>query len=200
MNNKNDSTKKRSVLSILSTVITVLIFALVVFILVNVIVCKIQNKPTSIFGFSFSVVQTNSMEDEIMTGDLIVFKGVDASTLKVGDNIVFRADDNFKDGSGKSLAGYTIVHKIVDITDQGFVTRGVNNVANDDGIRSASDVYGLCVANSAGWGKVFTFFGKYGVIILVAVIAVPVIVTQTIKIVKLSKSKKENSEDEKTDG
>lgn len=200
MNNKNDSAKKRSVLSILSTVITVLIFALVIFILVNVIVCRIQNKPTSIFGFSFSVVQTNSMEDEIMTGDLIVFKGVDAATLKVGDNIVFRADDNFKDGSGKSLAGYTIVHKIVDVTDQGFVTRGVNNVANDDGIRSASDIYGLCIANSAGWGKVFTFLGKYGIIILVAVIAVPVIVTQTIKIVKLSKGKKENNEDEKTDG
>lgn len=196
MNNKNDSAKKRSVLSILSTVITVLIFALVIFILVNVIVCRIQNKPTSIFGFSFSVVQTNSMEDEIMTGDLIVFKGVDAATLKVGDNIVFRADDNFKDGSGKSLAGYTIVHKIVDVTDQGFVTRGVNNVANDDGIRSASDIYGLCIANSAGWGKVFTFLGKYGIIILVAVIAVPVIVTQTIKIVKLSKGKKENNEDE----
>lgn len=197
MKNKNDNTNKKKTLSIISTVVTVLLFAMVALILINVVVCKIKQKPISFFGISFSVVVTDSMEDEIMTGDLIVFKSVDADTLKIGDNIVFRADDNFKDGAGKSMAGCTIVHKIVDITDGGFVTKGVNNVAEDFGVRTESDIYGVCIANSAGWGVVFSFFGKYGIIILVAVIAVPVIVTQTIKIIKLAKRKNDDIEEEK---
>lgn len=188
--NKNVSTTKR-IISTVFTIISALIFVLIALLLVNMIICRSQNKPVNFFGYSFSVVQTNSMEDEIMTGDLIVFKKVDYSTLKVGDNIVFRADDNFKDGSGKSLAGYTIVHKIIEIKEDGLVTKGVNNYKADEGLRAEGDVYGLCVANSAGWGKVFSFLGKYGILIIIFIIAVPVIVTQTIKIVKLSKQKKE---------
>lgn len=192
-----EQSKHKRVLSVISTVITALIFALVAIILVNIIVCRTQNKPVSFFGISFSIVQTNSMENEIMTGDLIVFKSVDVKTLNIGDNIVFRADNNFKDGSGNSLAGYTIVHKIIEITDNGFVTKGVNNLEADGGFRSAGDIYGLCVSNSAFWGKIFSFLTKYGILILIAIIAIPVIVTQTIKIVRLAKQKQtENSSDE----
>ncbi|MGN0824371.1 MAG: signal peptidase I [Candidatus Coproplasma sp.] len=188
--NKEVSTTKR-VVSTVCTVISALIFVIVALLLVNIIVCRSQNKPVSFLGYSFSVVQTNSMEDEIMTGDLIVFKKVDFSTLKVGDNIVFRADDSFIDGNGNSMAGYTIVHKIIEIKEDGLVTKGVNNFKADDGLRVEGDIYGLCISNSASWGKIFTFLGKYGILIIIFIIAVPVIVTQTIKIVKLSKQKKE---------
>lgn len=196
--NKEQSKPKR-ILSVISTVISALIFALVAIILVNVILCRVQNKPVSFFGVSFSIVQTNSMENEIMTGDLIVFKKVDVQTLNVGDNIVFRADDNFKDGKGNSLTGYTIVHKIVGVCDDGFITKGVNNLEVDGGFRSGSDVYGLCVSNSAFWGKIFTFLTQYGILILVAIIAIPVIITQTIKIVKLVKQKKLEDNSEKSE-
>ncbi|MGN1060702.1 MAG: signal peptidase I [Candidatus Coproplasma sp.] len=193
---KKETTVKRA-LSIVCTVISALIFVLVALLLINMIICRTQNKPVNFFGYSFSVVQTNSMEDEIMTGDLIVFKKVDYSSLKVGDNIVFRADENFKDANGQSIAGYTIVHKIIEVTENGLVTKGVNNFKADDGFRAEADIYGLCVANSAVWGKIFSFLGKYGVLIIIFIIAVPVIVTQTIKIVKLSKQKnKEGAEGE----
>lgn len=188
--NNNVSTTKR-IFSTVCTVISAVIFVIVALLLVNIIVCRSQNKPVNFFGYSFSVVQTNSMEDEIMTGDLIVFKKVDFSSLNVGDNIVFRADENFKDGSGKSLAGYTIVHKIIEITDDGLKTKGVNNYSADNGLRVEDDIYGLCISNSAAWGKIFAFLGKYGILIIIFIIAVPVIVTQTLKIVKLTKQKKE---------
>lgn len=189
MAEKENKSKAKRVFSIICTVISVLIFAFVALLIINMIVCRVQNRPVNFFGYSFSVVQTNSMEPEIMTGDLIVFKKVDFSTLDVGDTIVFKADDNFKDGAGNSLEGYTIVHKIMEVTAEGLVTKGVNNVANDGGLRTADEVYGICVANSAFWGDVFAFLGKYGIIIIIFIIAVPIIVTQIIKLVKYSKEK-----------
>lgn len=189
MAEKENKSKAKRIFSIICTVISVLIFAFVALLIINMIVCRVQNRPVNFFGYSFSVVQTNSMEPEIMTGDLIVFKKVDFSTLDVGDTIVFKADDNFKDGASNSLEGYTIVHKIMEVTDEGLVTKGVNNVANDGGLRTADEVYGICISNSALWGDVFAFLGKYGIIIIIFIIAVPFIVTQIIKLVKYSKEK-----------
>lgn len=186
---KKTSSKAKRALSVICTVLTAVIFVLVALLLINLIVCRVQNKPVSFFGMSFAVVQTNSMEPEIMTGDLIVFKKVEYGSLKVGDNIVFKADENFRDGSGNSMSGLTIVHKIAEITEDGIVTRGVNNYRDDGGFRTDDEIYGICTANSAGWGKVFSFLGKYGILIIIALIAIPVIVTQTIKIVRLSKAK-----------
>ncbi|MGN0812668.1 MAG: signal peptidase I [Candidatus Coproplasma sp.] len=190
MADKVKQSKAKRVISVILTVISAIILVFVGLLLINMIVCRSQNRPVNFFGYSFSVVQTNSMEDEIMTGDLIVFKQVEYSSLKVGDNIVFKADDNFKDGAGNSLEGYTIVHKIISVTADGLVTKGVNNAIEDGGFRTADEVYGLCVSNSAIWGKIFTFFSKFGVLIIIFIIAVPVIISQTVKIVKLSKEKK----------
>ncbi len=188
---KEVSTAKR-VVSVVCTVFSVLIFVFVALMLINMIICRVQNKPVNFFGMSFSVVQTNSMEPEIMTGDLIVFKKVDFSSIKEGDNIVFRADDSFKDGKGNSIAGFTVVHKVYEVTEEGLVTYGVNNHGvTDGGVRTEGDIYGLCISNSASWGKVFTFLGKYGILIVIFIIAVPIIVTQIIKIIKLSKQKDE---------
>lgn len=190
MAEKENKSKLKRVFSIISTVISAIVFVLIALLLVNMIVCRSQNRPVNFFGYSFSVVQTPSMEDTIMTGDLIVFKEVDYSSLNEDDIIVFKADDNFKDGSGNSLEGYTIVHRIIEITQDGLVTKGDNNLNQDGGFRTADDIYGLCIANSAGWGRIFSFISKYGVLIIIFMIAVPIIVSQTIKLVKLSKQKK----------
>lgn len=181
--NKGKSPVKK-ILSVVCTVLTVLIVLLTVFIIANMIYCRAKNKPVSFFGTSFAIVQTNSMEPEIMTGDLIVFRACNIGDLKVGDNIVFIADENFR----SDIQGKSIVHKVVR-TENGIETRGVNNAADDEGFRDESELLGICTFNSAGWGKVFSFFGKYGIIFVIALIAVPFIVRQIIKIVKLSKNK-----------
>lgn len=186
---KKELSKPKRIISVICTVLTAVIFVFVALILINMIVCRTQNKPVNFFGTSFAVVQTNSMEPEIMTGDLIVFKATEYSEIAVGDNVVFKADDNFRDGNGNSMAGLTIVHKVVEITEDGIVTRGVNNIKDDGGFRTADDIYGVCIANSAAWGTVFSFLGKYGVLIIIALIAIPVIISQIIRIVKLAKAK-----------
>ena len=49
------------------------------------------------------------------------------------------------------------------------------------------NLLGVCTYNSAGWGKVFGFIGRYGIFIILAVIALPFIISQILKIVRLSK-------------
>ena len=174
----------KKVLSVIGTVLTVIFFAIALFVVINLVICKIQKRPVSFFGYSFAIVQTDSMEPEIMTGDLIVFRRCSINEIKVGDNLVFRADENFD----KQVQGQSIVHKVVRI-ENGVETRGVHNGHDDDGFRDADEIYGICTYNSAGWGKVFSFLGKYGIFIVIALIAGPFIVGQIIKIVKLSKQR-----------
>lgn len=170
--------------SIIGTVLTVLVCALSAVILINIIICKVKNKPISFFGTSFAIVQTWSMEPEIMTGDLIVFHSYDYDDVKVGDVIVFVADENFP-----QIVGKTVVHKVIAIEEEGIRTWGVNNSKPDGGFRERSELLGICTYNSATWGKIFVFFGKYGIFFILAIIAIPFIIKQAIKITKLSKNK-----------
>lgn len=183
----------KKILSIICTVITALIVALAVIVIINMIYCRAKNKPVSFFGTSFAIVQTDSMEPAIMTGDLIVFHSCSYDDIKVGDYIVFTAGDKF----GK-LKGQSIVHEAVEITPEGIVTKGVHNNSADTDKVTKSNLLGICTYNSAGWGKFFRFISKYGILIIVAIVAVPFIVQQIIKIVKLSKEKKTTQSDENT--
>lgn len=176
----------KKIISIICTVLTVLVVALAAFIIINMIYCRAKNKPVSFFGVSFAIVQTKSMEPEIMRGDLIIFRMCGVDDVKVGDNVVFRADNNFD----KAVQGKSIVHKVVRI-ENGIETRGVNNANDDGGFRDADELFGICTYNSAGWGKLFTFLSKYGIFFIIALVAVPFIVKQIIKIVKLSKQKED---------
>lgn len=183
----------KKIISIICTVITALIVALAVIVIINMIYCRANNKPVSFFGTSFAIVQTDSMEPEIMTGDLIVFHSCSYDDIKVGDYIVFTAGNGFGERKGQS-----IVHEAVEITPEGIVTKGVHNDREDGEKVTKANLLGICTYNSAGWGKFFRFIIRYGILIIIAIVAVPFIVQQIIKIVKLSKEKKITQSDENT--
>lgn len=198
MKEKVDKPKKLKVFSVVCTVLTVLIAVLAAAILINVIVAKVRNKPVSFFGISFSIVVTDSMYPEINKGDLIIFRKCEYNDIKVNDNIVFVADENFQ----KEVRGNTIVHKVQSITEDGIITKGVHNQTADKGYREASEIYGICTANSSFWGKIFKFLSKFGIIIIIILVALPFIIGQIVKIVKLSKQKEgaDNGDATATDG
>ncbi len=174
----------KKVLSVICTVLTGLIIVLTAAILINMVVCRAKNKPVSFFGTAFAIVQTPSMEPYIMTGDLIVFKECNFNDVKVGDYIVFTAGDGFP----SALKGQSIVHAVIEINGGEITTQGKNTVTNPDSDKvTAENLLGVCTYNSAGWGKVFGFIGRYGIFIILAVIALPFIISQILKIVRLSK-------------
>ncbi len=172
------------IISVICTVLTVIIAALTCYVVVSIIIAKTQSKPVNLFGSSFAVVQTDSMEPEIMTGDLIVFRLCDIGEVHEGDNIVFVAGDGFD----KNVRGESIVHQAINLTEYGIQTKGVHNDSADRDLVTADNFLGICTYNSAFLGALFTFLSKYGIFIIIVVIALPFIIKQVIKIVKLAKN------------
>lgn len=175
------------VLSIICTVLTAIVLVLTAIIVVNIVICRAQKKPVSFFGTSFAVVQTPSMEPEIKVGDLIIYHSCKYADVEVGDYIVFIAGDGFD----SAIKGQSVVHEAIAISESGITTKGVNNPAVDKAPVTAENLLGICTFNSSGWGAFFRFLSKYGIIIIIAIIAIPFIVSQILKIVKLSKQREE---------
>ena len=116
------SNKTRSILSKIVTCFVVIFFALAILIIILGVRSMVSNKPMSIFGYSYSVVPTESMEPEIHAGDFVLSKKVPYEDLVVGDNIVYYSEqyDIF------------IIHKIIRVEADGYITKGVNNPVEDE--------------------------------------------------------------------
>ena len=68
------------------------------------------------------IVMTKSMEPVLKKGDIIIGRKVsDEMKLKVGDICSYRPED----------AGYTVTHRIIEISDDGYIFKGDNNVEED---------------------------------------------------------------------
>ncbi|MGD2246968.1 MAG: signal peptidase I [Candidatus Methanofastidiosia archaeon] len=95
-------------------------FALCVFLLIQGILYGVLG----VFP-AYRVVNSGSMEPVFYEGDVVFIKKVDASTLEVGDIIVFKAR------RGKT----PIVHRIVEVIEENgnkyFVTQGDSNAFTD---------------------------------------------------------------------
>lgn len=87
--------------------------------------------PVSIGGDThYLIVLSGSMEPKIPTGGIIIAKSVNASNLETGDVIVFHPPNPVMEKGGQVL----ITHRIAEITEQGFVTKGDACEENDKGI------------------------------------------------------------------
>ncbi|WP_157777122.1 signal peptidase I [Erysipelothrix larvae] len=96
---------------------------------------KKDNEEMFFFGYKPFIITSGSMEPKYPVNSLVVVKKVDASTLQVGDEIAFYSH----------LINANVFHRIVDIDDQGFVTKGDNNKNADLEIVETIDVLGKAV-------------------------------------------------------
>lgn len=106
-------------------------------------------------GYGNAVVISGSMEPEISVGDMIIVKAED--NYKIGDVVVYH--------SNRSL----ITHQIVEINENGYVTKGIaNNVV--DPIVKSKQVVGKVVFVIDGVGYIVDFLqspiGLIGIILL----------------------------------
>ncbi len=107
-------------LKIGGSILTGLFMVLILYLLIcNVIAVK-KEKPVNYFGYTYSYVPTQSMEPTIHQGDTIIFKKIKYSNVNVNDIIVFKSN------SGPT-AGKYVVHRVIAIETEGFITKGDNN-------------------------------------------------------------------------
>lgn len=90
------------------------------------------------FGYGAALVLTGSMEPTIMADDLIFVK--EADSFREGDIVVFQ--------SGSVL----VVHRVVAITEEGLITRGDANNADDAPV-APGDVKGTVIGRIPGAGS-----------------------------------------------
>lgn len=115
--------------------------------------------PT-VFGYGFAAVQTGSMEPQIAAGDFIVIHAEDE--YAVGDVITFY----------DSARGEYVTHRIIQITESGFTTKGDANNAQDLFTVPQGAVVGKVVAVMNGLGSFIAFLQTpAGMFVLIAAAA-----------------------------
>lgn len=159
-------------------------FGLIICLSLFVLTMRFLGETPSVIGYSFYYVLTESMEPEIMAGDMILCKTTDSEDLQVGDVITYT-------GETGELRGKIITHKIVEIKDDVFTTQGVANDIPDPPIRS-SQILSRYVTTIPFAGKLFSVINsKYGFIFLIVTPLALLIINEVSNIVKSFKKDKE---------
>lgn len=113
-----------------------------------------DNPEKSLFGYRYYYIKTASMEPVLPVGSVVITKSVPSEEIQVGDDITVYVGD----GSSDSY----LTHRVVELTtDQSgelaFLTKGVNNKANDPAPFNAKLVVGRVVFCIPKLGVVMTF-------------------------------------------
>jgi len=127
----------------------------------------------SLFGYEVKVVQSGSMEPAIQVGSIVII--VPETAYKVGDVITFGPDTR------KQIP---ITHRIAEVTDGGFVTKGDANENTDPQPVAERDVIGRVAYSVPYIGHVVAFARtKLGYWLLVGLPAAAIILDEFADIV-----------------
>ena len=94
-----------------------------------------------LWGYKPLVIISGSMEPILKVGGILYYKEIDKNDYKINDIVVFKSTK------------YLISHRIVEITNDGFITKGDANTSKDDPI-TKNDIVGkvvFIIANVAVW-------------------------------------------------
>ena len=127
------------------------------------------------------VVLSESMKPTINMGDLVVTAPIDSNGIRIGDIVAF------EDGDKKP----PVTHRVINITENGFVTKGDANEDPDAQTRSKNSIVGKIVfwIPFAGY---LVYFARsfYGFLILIIAPGILLIIFETRKIFSYIKENK----------
>ena len=154
---------------------------ILIIIVVSAIVLLILFRPTSLWGDTqYSPVYTGSMEPAIPIGAVVVIKPVDLGTLKIGDIICFKFSE-----------ATSITHRIINMTNGGFITKGDANEDSDQWTVKKENVVGKVLLTIPFIGYLGYFvrtpIGLILLIVLPATVIISVELRNTIKKLKAKK-------------
>lgn len=168
---------------VLGSILVVVLFITLIVTLVS----RISGKTPEMFGISLLRISSNSMEPELMVGDIILIKDTDIMQIKEGDIISYR-------GEKGSYAGKVITHKVIDeprFSEADGVyyltTAGIREGAHADPEIEQTQVLGklVCVVPLLGW--LYNFFLTWYGFLLFLLIVLFAFSTEIINIIKILK-------------
>jgi signal peptidase len=162
--------------------------ALLICAIIIAVIFLIFYRPVSLAGDTYyEPVYTGSMEPAIPVGGIVVIKPVNPETLKIGDIICFQLSEPT-----------SITHRIINITDEGFITKGDANEDPDQWIVKKENVIGKVIFTVPFIGYLGYFVRTpIGFILLIVIPASLIIIMKIRNIVKeLKKQKQEQTSKE----
>ena len=117
----------------------------------------VGNEMPMPFGIGASVVLSGSMEPELSVDDLVFVREQD--DYKTGDVVVYQ--------DGRSL----VIHRIIEVTEEGYITKGDANNTADEPI-SCEAVKGRMTGRISGAGKIIRFIRTPVFFVLLMILAV----------------------------
>ena len=148
-----------------------------------------SEKVPTFLGYAPMIVLTDSMYPNILSGDLIIIKTVEAESVRENDVISFFDPD----GNGTSV----VTHRVVRVNTDGglsFTTKGDGNNAEDASAVPAANLVGLYQTRIKGAGSVAMFLQTTpGLVVCVALPMVLLIAYELIRRRKYEKTKQDDT-------
>lgn len=154
---------------------------------------KIADRAPTFFGFSLQRVSSDSMEPALDSGEIVIVKKVDPSTLELGDVIAYRANKGIYQGE-------RVTHQISKEPYEKdgvyyFTTRGIKPEAVDDPEISEEQVIGEVLYKIPFAGTLFDFFTEWYGVAAFAVILFIIFSNEIIGVFNKLTQKKEQDDD-----
>lgn len=142
------------------------IFSLVILVTVSFIVFKYKDHPNEAFFLNYKpvVVISGSMQPTIKVNGIMLIKKVDYNAVKKNDIISFSFDSN-----------NLVSHRVVDITSEGFITKGDSNASVDPRVVQRENFVGKEVAIMNGVAPIVADFMSNGIMATVRWILLPIL-------------------------
>ncbi|MGL5641475.1 MAG: signal peptidase I, partial [Paraclostridium sp.] len=113
-----------------SKILNIVVTCIVVLLALNLITTK-SDKMFKLIGFRSYTVLSGSMEPEFYPGDIVITQHKDKSDIKVNDIVTYKDNE-----------GVIITHRIIEETDEGYITKGDDNNVKDAGVLKEENIIG----------------------------------------------------------
>jgi signal peptidase len=147
MNTANISKSKNNKKEKISTFIYYFSIIACIILLLNTLSAK-SEAAYKLIGFRSYTVLSGSMEPKFYPGDLVISLHKNRANIKEGDIITFRDDDEI------------VTHRIIDKTQEGYITKGDNNNAADSFAVSNDNIIGKVLFDIPNAGYIIQFLAK----------------------------------------
>ena len=147
MNIANISKSKNNKKEKISTFIYYFSIIACIILLLNTLSAK-SEAAYKLIGFRSYTVLSGSMEPKFYPGDLVVSLHKNRANIKEGDIITFRDDEEI------------VTHRIIDKTQEGYITKGDNNNAADSFAVSNDNIIGKVLFDIPNAGYIIQFLAK----------------------------------------
>ncbi len=194
MKSKENYSGYKGMLKFIANVISwtalVILILLALFLVYYTVSTKIySNKGEKFEPFvSLYTIVSGSMEPNIKVYDVVISKKVSSpKNIKVGDVITFISTSSIS-------KGMTITHRVIEVkeTEKGYVyrTKGDNNLSPDTAPAEYNNIIGKVILRIPNLGRVQSFIGtQSGWLIVIVIPALLIIISDILKIFKLTKVK-----------